>query len=95
MNGYADGTFKADQPVTREEFACMLANYAQKVGTVEASDGSALAALPDAGQVSAYATESVAWAVDQKIMGNGGVVNPGAKISRAEAAAMTVNYKNL
>ena len=95
VNGYADGTFKADQPVTREEFACMLANYAQKVGAFEASDGSALAALPDAGQVSAYATESVAWAVDQKIMGNGGVVNPGAKISRAEAAAMTVNYKNL
>ena len=95
VNGYADGTFRPDQPVTREEFACMLANYAQKVGNFEASDGSALAALPDAGQVSAYATESVAWAVDQKIMGNGGVVNPGAKISRAEAAAMTVNYKNL
>ena len=95
VNGYADGTFKAEQNVTREEFACMLANYAKKVGNFEASDGSALAALPDAGQVSAYATESVAWAVDQKIMGNGGVVNPGAKISRAEAAAMVVNYKNL
>ena len=95
VSGYADGTFKADQNVTREEFACMLANYAKKFGNFTASDGSALAALPDAGQVSDYAKESVAWAVGQKIMGNGGVVNATAKITRAEAAAMVVNYAEL
>ena len=95
VNGYGDGTFKADQPVSREEFACMLANYAQKYGTFKASDGSALAKLPDAGKVSAWAKESVAWAVGQKVMGNGGAVNPAASITRAEAAAMVVNYSEL
>ena len=95
VNGYGDGTFKADQPVSREEFACMLANHAQKYGTFKASDGSALAKLPDAGKVSAWAKESVAWAVGQKVMGNGGAVNPAASITRAEAAAMVVNYSEL
>ena len=73
----------------------MLANYAQKYATFKASDGSALAKLPDAGKVSAWAKESVAWAVGQKVMGNGGAVNPAASITRAEAAAMVVNYSEL
>ena len=93
VNGYDDGTFRPENSITREEFAAMLANYAKKVGNFEASDGSALAALPDADQVSGWAEESVAWAVENGIMGNGGVVNPAAKITRAEAAAMAVNYQ--
>ena len=92
VNGYADGTFRPDQPVTREEFACMLANYAQKTGAFKASDGSALAKLADAGQVSAWAKDSVAWAVENKLMGNGGTVNPSANITRAETACMVYNY---
>lgn len=93
VNGYDDGTFRPENSITREEFAAMLANYAKKVGNFEVSDGSALAALPDADQVSGWAKESVAWAVENGIMGNGGVVNPAAKITRAEAAAMAVNYQ--
>ena len=92
VNGYADGTFRPDQNVTHEEFACMLANYAKMPGAFTASDGSALAALPDAAQVSDYAKESVAWAVENKLMGNGGVVNPAASITRAETACMVYNY---
>ena len=92
VNGYADGTFRPDQAVTREEFACMLANYAQKTGAFKASDGSALAKLADAGQVSAWAKDSVAWAVENKLMGNGGTVNPSANITRAETACMVYNY---
>lgn len=92
VNGYADGTFRPDQPVTREEFACMLANYAQKTGAFKASDGSALAKLADAGQVSAWAKDSVAWAVENKLMGNAGTVNPSANITRAEIACMVYNY---
>lgn len=92
VNGYTDGTFRPDQPVTREEFACMLANYAQKVGAFETPSADALSGMPDAAAVSEYAKESVAWAVENKLMGNGGVINPGAKISRAETACMVYNY---
>ena len=94
VHGYDDGTFRPDQTITREEFAAMLANFAQKFGVFEAPAADALAAMPDAGQVSSWAKESVAWAVENKIMGNGGVVNPGANITRAEVAAMTVNFFN-
>ena len=92
VNGYTDGTFRPDQPVTREEFACMLANYAQKVGAFEAPSADALSGMPDAAAVSGYAKESVAWAVENKLMGNGGVINPAAEISRAETACMVYNY---
>ena len=95
VNGYGDGTFKAEQSVTREEFACMLANYAQKFGTFAAAGDDALAEMSDATAVDDWAKSSVAWAVENKVMGNGGFINAFGKITRAEAAAMVVNYSNL
>lgn len=95
VNGYADGTFHPDQQVTRQEFACMLANYAKKVGTFEAASSDALDEMGDAGLVADFAEESVAWAVENGIMGNGGSIAPGADIARAEAAAMVVNFTSM
>ena len=89
----SNGSFRPDDRITREELASMLANYAKVTGDYVASDGSALAALPDASSVSGWATENVAWAVENGIMGNGGLVNAGANITRAEVAAMAVNYQ--
>ncbi|MDN0064898.1 S-layer homology domain-containing protein, partial [Collinsella ihumii] len=93
VNGYGDGTFKPDQAVTREEFAAMLSNYAEKLG--EDVDGAEadLSAFGDASQVSDWATEAVEWAVANEVMGNGGFIAPTATITRAEAAAMSVNYQ--
>ena len=93
VNGYGDGTFKPESPITREEFAVMLSNYAKKVGNFEAADGSALAELPDASSVSDWAEEAVAWAVENGYMGKGGFVNAKSDIIRAEAAAMAVRYQ--
>ena len=92
VNGYDDGTFRPDQTITREEFAAMLANYAKKVDLFTAPATDALSGMPDAASVSGWAKESVAWAVENGIMGNGGVVNASAKITRAETAAMVVNF---
>lgn len=94
VNGYGDGTFKPDQPVTREEFAAMLANYAQKVGNYTAASDSVLDSFADASNVDGWATSSVAWAVANKVMGNGGFINPTANITRAETAAMIINFAN-
>ena len=92
VNGYADGTFHADQEVTRQEFACMLANYAELLGEDVQGAEADLSGFADASQVAPFAEESVEWAVANKVMGNGGSIAPGAWISRAEAAAMAVNY---
>lgn len=93
VNGYGDGTFKADQSVTREEFAKMLANYAQKFGTYAAVSGDAYAKYVDGSSVDAWASEAVAWAVSNGIMGKDtDVLSPLNSISRAEAGAMVVRY---
>ena len=96
VNGYGDGTFAPDAPVTREELACMLANYAKVVDTqntaVEDVD-KVLGTVSDGSAVSGWAKGSVAWAVENEIMGNAGFVNALNDITRAEVAAMVVNYK--
>lgn len=96
VNGYAGtNNFKPDQIITREQFACMLWNYATEIesSTISGVDvEKALASMPDGGKVSDYAKSAVAWAVQNKIMGNGGVIDPSSVVTRAEAAAMGVNF---
>lgn len=93
VNGYGDGTFKPEQDVTRQEFAKMLANYAQKYGTYQAGDASSLANYADGSAVDSWATDSVAWAVEQGYMGKDtDTLAPANSIIRAEAAAMVARY---
>ena len=94
VNGYGNGTFSPDANITREEFAAMLANYAALKGDDVTVDADAvLASFPDGSAVSSWAKEVVAWAAGNEIMGNGGVLNPASTITRAEVAAMAVNYQ--
>ncbi|MBM6786794.1 S-layer homology domain-containing protein [Collinsella tanakaei] len=44
-------------------------------------------------QVTDWAEDRVAWAVANKVMGNGGFLAPTSAITRAEVAAMAVNYQ--
>ncbi|OUO57790.1 hypothetical protein B5F74_11730 [Collinsella sp. An271] len=93
VHGYGDGTFAPTKQITREEFATMLANYAKAAGNFDAADGSALDGMSDAASVSDWAEESVAWAVENGVMGNGGFIAAQSDITRAEVAAMAVNYQ--
>ena len=93
VNGYDDGTFRPDQAVSRQEFAGMLANYAERFdSSFKAASADALDEMPDAGEVADWAKEAVAWAVENGIMGNGGFIAPGSTIIRADAAGMVYNY---
>ncbi|HIW76904.1 MAG TPA: S-layer homology domain-containing protein [Candidatus Gordonibacter avicola] len=94
-NGFGDGTFGPEQNISRQDFACMLANFAKVKGdfTKPSDIDAILGGFDDGAQVADYAKESVAWAAEQKIMGNGGLIMPTSTITRAEVAAMTVNYQ--
>lgn len=93
VTGYGDGTFAPENNITREEFATMLARYAQKYGTYTAGSASDFAAYGDASAVDSWAAEYVAWAVKGGYMGkNTNVLTPLANMTRAEAAAMVVRY---
>ncbi|MDN0070032.1 S-layer homology domain-containing protein [Collinsella ihumii] len=94
INGYGDGTFKPEQTITAEEFACMIANYAKAIGDdVDGADTAVLDTMTDGDQVSDWAAQSVAWAVENEVMGNGGFIAPHEDIARERVAAMAVNYQ--
>lgn len=93
VTGYGDGTFAPENNITREEFATMLARYAQKYGNYTAGSAADFAAYGDASAVDSWAAEYVAWAVKSGYMGkNTNVLTPLANTTRAEAAAMVVRY---
>ena len=93
VTGYGDGTFAPENNITREEFATMLARYAQKYGNYTAGSAADFAAYGDASAVDSWAVDYVAWAVKGGYMGkNTDVLTPLANMTRAEAAAMVVRY---
>lgn len=96
VTGYgATGEFKPEQAITREEFATMLARYAEKVkGADISADADALDGYADEANVSDWAKGYVAWAVEAKAMGqNTDMLWAGNDITRAEAATMAVRYQ--
>ncbi|MEK3951212.1 S-layer homology domain-containing protein [Paenibacillus sp. FSL H7-0703] len=64
MNGYADGTFRPEQPITRAEMAAILASWKQLKGTQTAASPytdiekhwarDSIVALADAGWITGY-----------------------------------------
>ena len=90
----SNGDFRPNDTITREEFAALLSNYAMLNGKdVSVDADKVLAEFPDGSSVSDWAANAVAWAADADIMGNGGKLNPGSDITRAEVAAMAVNFQ--
>ena len=86
--GISDGT-NLDQPLTREQLVTMLYRY---VGQPETAGS--LSNFPDGGQVSDYAAQAMAWAVETGLIGgNGaGALNPQGEASRAEVAAILQRF---
>ncbi|WP_303249534.1 S-layer homology domain-containing protein [uncultured Slackia sp.] len=85
------GNFRPTDQISREEFAAMLARYAEKNGGDVNADASALDKYEDASSVSGWAKGYVAWAVEAGIMGKDtSVLWPTENITRAAVATMLV-----
>lgn len=85
-NGYPDGSFRPNNSITRAELVTLLHRmYGEPV-----AEGDTLSRFPDANKVPAYARSAMKWAVQAGIIrGNSdGTLQPGAKASRAELAAI-------
>ena len=87
-NGISDGTNPMNS-VTREQLALMLYRYAGEPET-----GGSLSAFPDAADVSDWAVQGMAWAVENGLItGTGaGELNPQGTASRVEVAAMFMRF---
>lgn len=92
VTGYADGSFKPNSYITREQLAVMLYRYAGSP-----SVGSANLRFTDASLVGSYAQAAMAWATQNGVINGksgGSVLDPKGQATRAQVAQMLLNYMN-
>ena len=68
VSGYGDGSFGAEDPVTREQAATMLYRYAAAQGKGFQGAWMFLLNYPDADEISEYADEAMHWMVMNEIL---------------------------
>ena len=92
VNGYENGLFGKDDPITREQLAAILYRYADLKG-YDISDSADLSSFSDTASVSKYAVPALEWACGAGIVkGNDGRLLPKSTGSRAEAAVMLMRF---
>ena len=86
--GISDGT-NPEGTITRKQLAAMLYRYSGSPET--AAD---LSGHPDSGDVSVWAADAMAWAVESGLItgGDGGKLLPGAGTDRAQLAAILMRF---
>ena len=86
--------FRPEDTVSRQELAKMLCEYARVTGADTSADASVLDSYSDAGEVSDWAVDYVAWAVENDIMGVGtDELWATGGITRRMVAMMTVRFQ--
>ena len=98
VNGTSATTFDPNGQITREQLAAILYRYTAEYAPDATGNAASLADYPDAGSVSAYARDAMAWAV-----GNGLIkglphdktdyLEPGGSTTRAQVATILMRYK--
>jgi len=94
ISGFPDGSFKPGEPVTREQVATIMKKYAEyKFAYTENRED--LTRFNDYSEVSDWAYNSISWAVARGVMkgDTANFVMPKKSATRAEVAAMFMNYK--
>ena len=88
-------TFSPLAPLTRQDAAVILYQYAQLLGADTETTTYPLNSFPDGWDTSLYARDPMAWAVAQGIFkGSDGKLLPGEPLTRAQAAAVLHKFAN-
>ena len=92
--GYADGSFRPNDPITREQLAAILYRYAKYKGLdVSAGEDTNILSYTDALEISDYAFPAMQWACGTGVMqGSNGRLLPRGRATRAQIAAMLHRY---
>ena len=95
-NGIASGVgnnrFDPNSPVSREQFAVMMYNYAQYKG-YDLSTQADLTTFPDNGKVSSWAQRAMQWANGEGLInGSDGSLLPGGTATRGQAASILMKF---
>lgn len=91
--GYEDNTFRPNDPITREQLAAMLMNYAAWKGE-DVSVRAELSSYNDAASVNSWAAETVQWAVAEGLISGmpGDLLAPQGSATRAQVAAILERF---
>ena len=94
VNGYPDGTFRPEAPITRQEMATMLYRYWKLRGSKYTAKDDVLAGYQDRGEVADWALEAMSWTVQSGIIVGmtPTTLNPAGSATRAQVALVLVNY---
>lgn len=94
VKGYANGTFGAADPITREQLAAILYRYAGYRG-LDVSNTCDLSEFADAAMCSDYARTALCWVVDRKLISGTGdnTLAPAGHATRAQAAAILMRFE--
>ena len=95
VSGYDAATFGPNDPVTRQQMAAILYQYAvQRNYKTDTADPEVLAQFSDGNLVAPYAANAMAWAVKQGIIsGYKEWVEPLGPASRAQTAAILKSFE--
>lgn len=93
VNGYADGRFRPDDSVTREQMAAILYRYAGTKQLDRSADAD-LSVFSDHTVISGYALDAMKWAVDRGLIQGmgGGLLSPQGSATRAQAATILMRF---
>jgi uncharacterized repeat protein (TIGR02543 family) len=96
VTGYGDGTFGTDDPITREQFAVMLWQFAKNQGyDVSVGENTNILSYTDISDLSQWAIPAMQWACGAGIIsgtGNGSTLTPQGQATRAQAAVMLMQF---
>ena len=88
INGYENGLFGTNDPITREQMITILWRYSDSPAVSD------LLSFADVAAISDYAEEAVAWGVAADIIGGkpGNLFDPSGNATRAEAATILMHF---
>lgn len=94
VDGFDDGTFRPEEPITREQLCAVLYRYS---GNSDAQDGAVLNVFSDSGSISPYAVNAMTWCYKNGLVGGVGDsrLEPQGRATRAQAAAILARYSAL
>ena len=98
VTGYADNSFKPNEPITREQMAAIFYRYAvyKKYIQESASFNGNLGRFQDYGSISSWAVPAMNWAVAVGLMaGSDGQLEPWQNTTRAQTAVMLARFNDI
>lgn len=96
VEGFPDGTFRPDQPVSRQQRAAVLWRYA-KLERADSGKRAGLEDYRDAGEVGAYAGEALSWALAEGVLQGTkeGNLLPQGQAARGQTAVLLERFQKL